>query len=320
MDFQYDVFISKNSKDAALAQEITTFLEENGLTCFNSDTQLRQRGDTKFGKQIDDAVAHSKNLVLVCSDLNYLNSKWVEYEWTFFKDKSRHVDYEMGNLIPVMPEGVDEDELPGGLQYIQRIPIQSYQESLLDYIKPIDPLNISNTVVNTATTESSKVGRHSPASPSHRSSNKSKIVIGIVFALLIIGAVLFYALRPDSDEANTAAQTEQVQPKATESGGKSQRSENSIQKSEGQTTPKKSTTLTPTQNYEKGMTYYNNGDYSNAMTYFQKAADGRNGDAAFMLGEMYAKGQGVAVSTSKATEWYKTAARLGNKEAKRKLM
>mgnify|MGYP002624817508 CR=1 FL=1 len=136
MDFQYDVFISKNSKDAALAQEITTFLEENGLTCFNSDTQLRQRGDTKFGKQIDDAVAHSKNLVLVCSDLNYLNSKWVEYEWTFFKDKSRHVDYEMGNLIPVMPEGVDEDELPGGLQYIQRISIQSYQESLLDYIKP----------------------------------------------------------------------------------------------------------------------------------------------------------------------------------------
>ncbi len=55
-------------------------------------------------------------------------------------------------------------------------------------------------------------------------------------------------------------------------------------------------------------------DYTSALEWAEKAASG-SGDAAYLLGRMYARGHGVGQNTDKAVYWYKEAARQGHKEA-----
>ena len=64
--------------------------------------------------------------------------------------------------------------------------------------------------------------------------------------------------------------------------------------------------------YKTGTTYFNNKDYKNAMKYYKKAAENNNGDAKYMLGQMYYYGTGVANDYQKAGKWYSLSAMDGN--------
>lgn len=76
--------------------------------------------------------------------------------------------------------------------------------------------------------------------------------------------------------------------------------------------------------YQDGMNAYNSGDYGRAVDQLSKAAASsekkKAADAAYKLGLMYETGDGVAADKKQAIEWYQKAAKLGSKEAKRKLM
>ena len=76
--------------------------------------------------------------------------------------------------------------------------------------------------------------------------------------------------------------------------------------------------------YQDGMSAYQNGDYDKAVEQLSKAAASaekkKAAEAAYKLGLMYETGDGVAVDKKQAIEWYEKAAKLGSKEAKRKLM
>ena len=48
-------------------------------------------------------------------------------------------------------------------------------------------------------------------------------------------------------------------------------------------------------------------DYTNAMEWFQKAADLGSADASFLIGYMYCEGLGVEQDSAKAAEWYAKA-------------
>ena len=72
------------------------------------------------------------------------------------------------------------------------------------------------------------------------------------------------------------------------------------------------------------MNAYNSGDYGRAVEQLSKASSSaekeKAADAAYKLGLMYETGDGVAADKQQAIEWYQKAAKLGSKEAKRKLM
>jgi hypothetical protein len=55
-------------------------------------------------------------------------------------------------------------------------------------------------------------------------------------------------------------------------------------------------------------------DFANALDWARKAAPG-SGEAAFLLGQMYAFGRGVSQNIDKAVYWYKEAVRQGHREA-----
>ncbi len=65
----------------------------------------------------------------------------------------------------------------------------------------------------------------------------------------------------------------------------------------------------------KANTYYNQGDYQNAILWLTKAAGQNNPEAQDALGYIYANGKGVPVDNEKAVYWYKQAAALGDFKA-----
>ncbi len=72
-----------------------------------------------------------------------------------------------------------------------------------------------------------------------------------------------------------------------------------------------------------GMYYFGRGvpqNYGDAAYWFGQAADSREPAGAYNLGMLYENGQGVSKDLSKAEKYYRDAARLGNEEAKKRLL
>ena len=67
--------------------------------------------------------------------------------------------------------------------------------------------------------------------------------------------------------------------------------------------------------YNKGMTYYNKRDYTEAVKYFKQAAEEGYADAQYMLGICYLTGHGVTQDYNEVVKWYRKAAEQGNADA-----
>ncbi|MBQ6208789.1 MAG: SEL1-like repeat protein [Prevotella sp.] len=59
--------------------------------------------------------------------------------------------------------------------------------------------------------------------------------------------------------------------------------------------------------YNKGVEYYNEGNYSEALKWFKQAAENGNIEAQYKIGDMYAEGKGVEKNETIAMRWYKQA-------------
>lgn len=110
--FEFDIFLSFSSKDRDFTRPVWETLRGYGLRVFLSDENLQSNAGMSFTQKIQYGLAHSKHLVLVCSQ-EAMKSEWVTAEWeTFFnefstKDKDRRLivlkgpDFDM-NLVPLM--------------------------------------------------------------------------------------------------------------------------------------------------------------------------------------------------------------------------
>jgi TPR repeat protein len=58
-----------------------------------------------------------------------------------------------------------------------------------------------------------------------------------------------------------------------------------------------------------------NHDYATALTLFHRAADQGDANGFFMLGVMYATGQGIQQNYTEAAKWYRLATDQGNADA-----
>ena len=87
MEVSFDLFLSFNSRDRDLANQVYTFLTDSGLKVFFSDEELR--GTPSFVRKINDALANSQDFLLVTSSQyhvmpvtedNMMGSDWVADE------------------------------------------------------------------------------------------------------------------------------------------------------------------------------------------------------------------------------------------------
>lgn len=139
----YDVFISKNSKDAAAAREIAGFLRNAGFTCFESDSSLPQLGKSEYVDQIYEAIDASCNMVVVCSPNEKGTGKepysgWVKEEYSAFINE-KNSGRKDGNLVVVLVDCVAPSELDIRLKNKECIPYSEYKDKLLQYVSKAEP-------------------------------------------------------------------------------------------------------------------------------------------------------------------------------------
>ena len=76
---------------------------------------------------------------------------------------------------------------------------------------------------------------------------------------------------------------------------------------------------TVAQDFDKGLSAYNAGDYQTAFNEWKPLAEEGDADAQFNLGLMYETGDGAARDYAEAIKWYRLAARQGISKAQNNL-
>ena len=74
-------------------------------------------------------------------------------------------------------------------------------------------------------------------------------------------------------------------------------------------------TRSPVENFQKGLSYYQKGDFQKAKPYLIKAFFGNLPEAGLVLGEMSLNGKGEKTDPNTASVYYEKSARLGNPDA-----
>ena len=130
---KYDVFLCKKSEDVNIAKEICTFLENNGLTCFLSERDCPYSGQPNYYQTIDEALDNSTNLVVICSNSSFLESRWVKHEWQSFSNELLSSKGK-GNLITIISRSVSRNDLPYTLRNLELIFLDEYKDKILYYL------------------------------------------------------------------------------------------------------------------------------------------------------------------------------------------
>ena len=131
---KYDVFISSKSEDYPIAREICSFLEDKGYAVFFAEKSIPFGADSLFKKTIDDALDIARNMIVVCSNPEFLKDGWVYYEWNTFSVEILSGRKSKSNILTVIDASLSVNKLPIGLRSYQSLCVSSYQETICDYL------------------------------------------------------------------------------------------------------------------------------------------------------------------------------------------
>ena len=133
---QYDVFLSFKSEDVTIARTIYEFLTRNGKMVFFSKETLPRLGESEYKDAIFEAIDHSKHMIVVGSDPDYLKTPWVKREWDAF-DNELLEERKDGNLLLVLSDSAatDKGKLPTQLRKYEIVKMSEFRERLLSYLR-----------------------------------------------------------------------------------------------------------------------------------------------------------------------------------------
>lgn len=84
ISFKNSDFSGNKTRDSSIARALYEDLASRGIVSFYSNSTLLTLGQSVYKKSIDEALDNAKILIIVSSDLGFLNSEWVKYEWESF--------------------------------------------------------------------------------------------------------------------------------------------------------------------------------------------------------------------------------------------
>ena len=139
MEHQFDVFISKNSKDELAARKLSELLQQRGLRVFESSISLSQMGQAEYSDAIDDALNNSRHLLVICSrNENGEKSEWVRYEWQSFRNEV-FSGRKKGNIVVIRLNSIPIANLAFGLRKYQAFDYQNLDmDGLVSYFRVND--------------------------------------------------------------------------------------------------------------------------------------------------------------------------------------
>ena len=131
---RYDVFISSKSQDYNLATEVYNFLTSHGLRVFLACETLRQAGQARYGAVIDAALDQSTHMIVIATSLEYINSQFVNFEWTTFSNDLR-IGKKTGNLLTILGDDINIHDLGPGLRHQESFRFNTYQQDILAFLR-----------------------------------------------------------------------------------------------------------------------------------------------------------------------------------------
>lgn len=139
---KFDLFICHKSDDADIAEDLYFFMKRNMKEAFFDKESLPEMSESQYRKAIMQALDGSKHFVVVFSNLEYLDSYWVNLEMDIFQseiDEGRKKD---SNFIMIVTNSVYEQiissnksVLPIGFRRCEIMRVDEYKTKLLNYIK-----------------------------------------------------------------------------------------------------------------------------------------------------------------------------------------
>ncbi len=136
------VFISyKNSdgdsmtEDAHIAESLYKKLEQNHIPTFYSNVTLHELGESHYKEAIEDALDSSVILLLIGTKVDYIQSKWVRYEWDSFHEEILADAKENAIIIPYLSEDIARNDKPRALRNLETFLIErDSKEKVVSFI------------------------------------------------------------------------------------------------------------------------------------------------------------------------------------------
>lgn len=122
----FDVFISykhkdennENTPDLAMAKDLYNALCARNVPVFFSELTLKELGTARYKQMIDSALDKAKILIVVCTNIDYAQKGWVNYEWDSFSNDILS-DIKPDGKIFSYVDGINVHDLPRTLRQQQ---------------------------------------------------------------------------------------------------------------------------------------------------------------------------------------------------------
>lgn len=141
-----EVFISyKNSDgegnptpDALIAQKLYTCLLERGVKTFFSNVTLMEFGEAAYKQAIERALDESDVFVLIATKAEYLESRWVKYEWNSFHEEILSGEKQEGTIVPFLDPSIGRRDRPLALRNFETfLTDRDSSEKVADFVQSI---------------------------------------------------------------------------------------------------------------------------------------------------------------------------------------
>ncbi len=139
---KFDLFICHKSDDADIAEDLYFFMKRNMKEAFFDKESLPEMSESQYRKAIMQALDGSKHFVVVFSNLDYLESYWVNLEMEIFQSEIDEGRKKGSNFLMIVTNSVYEQimssnksVLPIDFRRCEIMRVDEYQSKLLNYIK-----------------------------------------------------------------------------------------------------------------------------------------------------------------------------------------
>ena len=137
----FDVFISHKTEDFDIAKDVYHFCHQNMLNPFLDKITLPELAESEYEKAIFMALDHSTHFIVVLSDLEYMNSRWVGVEMDTYYHERLEGRKPNGNYIMIVTDDVyqaimdsNKQVLPIQFRKCEIMRVNEYKKAILTYL------------------------------------------------------------------------------------------------------------------------------------------------------------------------------------------
>ena len=128
------------TKDYEIAKDLYSQLTQKGYSVFFSTKSLEIIGSSRYKADIDAALDQAKILIVVGTNVEYMSSQWVRYEWdSFYNDFLSGIKKDAA--LFTLTQNISTNDLPRTLRNVQNFEYPQDLSKIFDYVSNLISVN-----------------------------------------------------------------------------------------------------------------------------------------------------------------------------------